>query len=331
MTTPAGATVPIAVVGENVVDLVPLPDAPGDYRAILGGGPANTAIAAARLGTPTALVARIGADAFGRRVRERLAADGVSARYLVDAREPSSLAVVSFDDERRASYDFWFTGTADGLWTGDELPDPLDADVRALHVGSVALHLEPGGAALLHMILREHARGAVTLTLDPNVRAGICGDIAAVRTRLETIVPLCDVVKASEDDLALLYPDVAPIEVARTWRETGPALIVVTEGRDGATALTEHQTVAVGTPPAEVTDTVGAGDAFMGALLHTLNTENLLGGARVGALRTLSADDVESLLDHATAAATYTCTQEGANPPTPHQLATWQKTTPTTT
>lgn len=324
MTTPAETAVPLAVVGENVVDFVPLAGTPDGYRAILGGSPANTAIAAARLGTPTALIARVGGDAFGRRVRERLAADGVSPRYLVDARRPSSLAVVSFDEQRRASYDFWFTGTADGLWVDDELPDPLGADVRALHVGSVALHLEPGGAALLRLILREHARGAVTLTLDPNVRPGPIGDIAAVRARMETIVPLCDVVKASEDDLTLLYPGLSPLEVAHRWRETGPALVVVTEGRDGATALTAHQSVAVGAPPAEITDTVGAGDAFMGALLHTLARRDLLGGSRVGALRTLSADDLESLLEYATAAATYTCTRAGANPPTASELTGWQ-------
>ncbi|HSA48602.1 MAG TPA: carbohydrate kinase [Yinghuangia sp.] len=325
MTDPADTAVAIAVAGENVVDLVPVSGTPDGYRALLGGSPANTALAAARLGTPTALIARIGGDTFGRRVRERLATGGVLTRYLVDAREPSSLAVVSFDEQRRASYDFWFTGTADGLWSGDELPDPLAPDIRALHVGSVALHLEPGGAALLRMILSEHARGAVTLTLDPNVRPSVCGDIAAVRRRLETIVPLCDVVKASNEDMALLYPDLEPREAARTWHSWGPALVVLTEGHRGATAIHEHRTVTVPAPEVEITDTVGAGDAFMGALLHTLAEQDLLGGDRVGALRTLPATDLQTILEFATTAATYVCTQEGATPPNATELVAWQK------
>jgi fructokinase len=318
--TPTGG---IAVAGENVVDLVPIDGTPDAYRALAGGSPANIAIAAARLGTPTSLIARIGSDAFGRRIRERLAADGVSPRYLVDAREPSSLALVTFDEHRRAAYDFWFAGTADGQWTGDELPDPLAPDIRALHVGSVALHLEPGGSALLRMILREHARGAVTLTLDPNVRPDISGDLAAVRRRLEALVPLCDVVKASDEDMALLYPDLDPVDAARLWRDSGPALVVVTQGPDGATAVMQHQAIAVGAPEVTVADTVGAGDAFMGALLHALHTRDLLGGDRVGALRTLTPDELRRIVEYATTAAAYTCTKQGANPPTPKALETW--------
>ncbi|MGA4542928.1 carbohydrate kinase family protein [Uniformispora flossi] len=314
---------PIAVAGENVIDLVPT--GADTYRALAGGSPANIAIAATRLGSPASLIARIGADAFGTRIRNRLAVDGISPRYLVDAAEPSSLAVVTFDEHRRAAYDFWFTGTADGQWTSDELPDPLGPDVQALHVGSVALHLEPGGTALFRMILREHARGAVTLTLDPNVRPDIAGDVPAIRRRLEALVPLCDVVKASDEDMRHLYPDLDPVEAARLWRDSGPALVVVTQGPDGATAVTPHEAVAVGAPEAEVVDTVGAGDAFMGALLHALATRNLLGGTNVGTLRALPPDDLRPVLEYATAAATLTCTREGANPPTADELDAWLK------
>lgn len=315
----------IAVAGENVVDLVPVPGTHDAYRALAGGSPANIAVAAARLGTPASLIARIGSDAFGRRVRERLLADGVSPRYLVAAREPSSLAVVSFDEHRRAAYDFWFTGTADGQWAGDELPDPLDPDVLALHVGSVALHLEPGGSALLRMILREHARGAVTLTLDPNVRPDISGDLSSVRRRLEALVPLCDVVKASDEDLRHLYPDLDPVEAGRLWRDSGPALVIVTQGPDGATGIMEHEAVAVGAPEVAVVDTVGAGDSFMGALLHALGEHDLLGGDRVGALRTIAPATLRDVLEYAAAAAAYTCTREGADPPTAAVLAAWRK------
>jgi fructokinase len=291
----------IAVAGENVVDLVPADGTPDTYRALAGGSPANIAIAATRLGTPAALIARIGSDAFGHRVRERLAADGISPRYLVDAPEPSSLAVVTFDEQRRASYDFWFTGTADGQWAGHELPDPLDPDIRALHVGSVALHLEPGGAALLRMILREHARGAVTLTLDPNVRPDI----------------------SSDEDLRHLYPDLDPVEAGRLWRDSGPALVVVTQGPDGATAILEHEAIAVGSPEVDVVDTVGAGDAFMGALLHGLAARDLLGGEQVGALRTIAPEELRRVLEYAAAAAAYTCTRPGADPPTAKVLTGW--------
>ena len=99
----------LAVVGENIIDLIPTGS--GTYEAIAGGSPANIAVAASRLGTPTGLIARVSRDAYGEQITKRLEADGVLGTFLVEADEPSSVARVSFDAERRASYDFDMTGT----------------------------------------------------------------------------------------------------------------------------------------------------------------------------------------------------------------------------
>jgi fructokinase len=311
----------LAVVGENIVDLVPLGGSTRDYRALPGGSPANIAVAASRLGTPTALVARVSADVFGGRVRERLAADGVLTTHLVDATEPSSLAVVTFDAERRASYDFWLTGTADWQWTDEELARPLGEEVRGIHVGSIAAYREPGASALTAMLRRERARGAVTVSLDPNVRPAVIGGIDHARARTEELVALADVVKASDEDLTQLYPGVDQVTAARRLLAMGPALVVVTRGPDGAVGVGRAAEAEVPAPKVDLVDTVGAGDTFMGALLHALDRRGLLGGAAAPRLAAADAGTLGELLTTAATAAALNCAREGADPPTAAELS----------
>lgn len=316
----------LTVVGENIIDLVPA--AAGDvptYGAYVGGSPANVAVAAARLGVETALIARVSRDVFGARIRARLAADGVDDRYLVEAAEPSSLAVVTFDDERRATYDFWLTGTADWQWRAGELPDPLGDDVTAVHVGSLAAFLEPGASAIEALLRAERERGQVTISLDPNVRpaivAGPDGDLSQARSRVERLVGLAHVVKASDEDLAHLYPRTSVEDAAQQWLGLGPALVVVTQGADGALALARSATVAVPAPQVTIADTVGAGDTFAGALLHGLDAAGLLGAAGTAKLDALDADQLRPIVVRAAAAAAFNCTRPGANPPNAAELA----------
>ncbi len=312
----------LAVLGENVVDLVP--DGAGVLVPHAGGGPANVAVAAASLGARAALLARVSRDHFGALIRARLDAADVDGRYLTDAAEPSSLAVVSFDAERRASYDFRLAGAADWQWRPGELPDPLDPDVSALHVGSLALYLEPGAAQVEQLLIREGYRGRVTLSLDPNVRPTIVADpggsLDAARERVERAVGLVDVVKASEEDLGWLYPGVPAEDAAADWASRGPALVVLTRGADGATAIGRKAAVSVPATTVEVADTVGAGDTFVGALLHGLGAGGLLGPGGAERIAGLDADALTTLLRRAATAAALTCTRPGAAPPTAAEL-----------
>jgi fructokinase len=310
----------LTVVGENIIDLVPLGDSTRDYRALPGGSPANIAVAASRLGTPTALLARVSTDVFGQRVRERLAADGVLDTHLVEATEPSSLAVVTFDTERRASYGFWLTGTVDWQWSDQELARRLGEEVRAVHVGSIAAYREPGAAAILRMLRRERERGAVSITVDPNVRPEVIGGLDHARERTEELVRLADVVKASDEDLALLYPDLDHAGAARQWLALGPSLVVVTRGPNGALGLGRTAVVEASAPAIDLVDTVGAGDTFMGALLHALDRRDLLGGPARDRLAHVEKETLHEVLTTAAVAAALNCAREGADPPTAAEL-----------
>lgn len=309
----------ITVIGEALVDLV---GEGGTFQARPGGSPFNVAVGLARLDVPSALLARLSGDTFGGRLRQHLADNNVSTRYAVTATEPTTLAFALLDEHGTASYEFYVTGTADWQWSARELPDPLPAEVTAVHTGSLALALEPGASVLEEFLAREHKRGAVTISIDPNVRPRLSPDRAATRERVETQLTRTHLVKVSAEDLAWLYPGEAVDDVVRRWCTRGPALVVVTLGPDGAFAVGPEQArVDVGAPVVPVVDTVGAGDAFTSALLAGLHDHDLLAGLRRPRPQVISERLLHDLLTRASTAAALTCTRPGADPPTTRELA----------
>jgi len=305
----------IAVCGEALVDLVPADPASRRFDALPGGSPANTAVALARLGVPAMLLARLSEDGFGRLLREHFASSGVDLSRAVVAAEPSSLAVVAVGADGDASYRFDIAGTADWQWADAEL-GPLPEHVRAVHAGSLALSLPPGGAVLERFLSR--ARGRCTVSVDPNLRAGLLPDLDATRAAVLRWLTLADVVKASTGDLALLHPGEDPERVVRNWARLGPGLVVLTRAGQGALAVLARTGEVVRRPavPVTVVDTVGAGDTFTAGMLGHLHGSGLLGGRLDG----LGVEQVAAALDRALRAAAVTCGRAGADPPYAREL-----------
>ena len=302
------------------MDLLPTRHGPQTLWAAPGGGPANTAVAASRLGLPTRLLARIGSDGFGSMIRERLLGEGLDPAGLVDADEPSALALATLAADGSANYDFRMDDAADWRWRSDELPETLEPEVVAVHAASIALFREPGASLIEALLRREHGRGRVTITLDPNIRPDVIGDRSTARALALRHAAQAHVVKASDEDLDYLYPDHTLEQAASALAALGPVLVVVTQGAEGAFALSHGVSASVPAPKTEVVDTVGAGDSFMGALLHRLDLDGRLGDSPRERLAGLTEADLEALLTHAATAASHTVTREGADPPTVEEL-----------
>lgn len=299
----------IVVCGEALIDLVPDDSSAARWTAIPGGGPANAAVALARLEVPAALLARLSGDTFGRRLRGHLGDNGVDLSLAVPAAEPTTLAIVELDETGAASYRFDLHGTADWQWTDAELSAELPLEVRAVHTGSMALTLPPGGRVIEAFLVR--AREHHTISIDPNVRPSLGVDVADLREMVDRWCGLADVVKASSDDVAVLYPDADPEVVAERWRSLGPAVVIVTLGADGALAVTSAGTVRLPAPPTTVVDTVAAGDTFTAGLLTWLHNAGALGGR----LHDLAESTLLEAIRYGLAAAAITCSRPGADPP----------------
>lgn len=305
----------ITVAGEALIDLVD--EGGGRYRAHPGGSPANVAVGLARLDVPCSLLGRVSTDALGGQLAAHLAGNGVSLRDVVRAAEPTTLALASLDAAGQAAYSFYVQGTADWQWRRGELPRALAPDVAAVHAGSLALALEPGASVLEELLAAERARGKVTISLDPNIRPQLAGSRAAEAARVERQIRLAHLVKASEDDIAWLYPGRAAEAVARDWQRLGPGLVVVTLGGEGAYALAPDGTgIRRPARPVRVVDTVGAGDAFCAGLLDSLWRGGHLGPDAEQRLGGLTAAGLAEILDWAGLVAALTCERPGADPPT---------------
>ncbi|NUW34221.1 carbohydrate kinase [Nonomuraea sp. SMC257] len=276
-------------------------------RVHAGGGPANTAVALARLGTPTRFLGRLSGDVFGRLFRDRLASSGVDLSACVEAAEPSTLAVASLDERGQAAYGFHAEGAADWAWTAAELDSRGDlGGASCLHTGSLALVREPGRDAVEAFAAAAAQRA--TVSIDPNVRPSLAPRVAYDVTRW---CAFADILRLSEDDLAFLAPDEPVERVCDLWHAAGAPLVIVTRGGAGALVSLNGERAEVAAPRVTVVDTVGAGDAFTAGLLHRLDRRGLLGG-RLDGLDLGTAVDAAAF---AARVAALTCAVAGANPP----------------
>src|SRR5207247_543834 len=96
---------------------------------------------------------------------------------------------------------------------GEALVDLVDEPgvLWAVHVGTLALAVDPPAAAYEALIARE--AGLRKIVLDPNVRPAVFGDKVSYRARFERLMRLADIVKLSEEDAAWIYPDLELAEV----------------------------------------------------------------------------------------------------------------------
>lgn len=295
------------VVGEALVDLVGQRGG-RTFSALPGGSPANVALGLARLGVPVTLNTRLGRDSLGEMVRSHLEASGVRVDGGAGEGAKTTLAIATLA-AGIASYDFRIDWDVEALV-------PLPVETRCLHTGSLATVLPPGRANVVDLVEREHERGRVTVSYDPNVRPALLGDAARARPDIEHLVAMSDVVKVSDDDLRWLYPDRSDEEVAQGWLASGPALVVVTRGGAGAYAVSAGLELRRAAVPIDLVDTVGAGDSFTSGLLDGLLRADLIGGARRDALATIDEATLGSVVDAAALIAAITCSRPGADPPT---------------
>jgi fructokinase len=139
--------------------------------------------------------------------------------------------------------------------------------------------------------------------------------------RIERVLAVADIVKASADDLEWLLPGRAPEQVALEWLAHGPAIVAITLGPEGVVDVARDTGVLRRPgPAADVADTVGAGDSFTSAFLAGLHARALLGAEQREHLRAVDARTVVELLDEAMLASAFTCTRHGPEPPTAAEL-----------
>ena len=280
----------IVTIGEVLIDLTQTgKDERGipQFAANPGGAPANLAVAAARLGAQTAFIGKVGADAFGRYLKEVLAENKVDVSGMaVDADYPTTIAVVSVDATGERNFSFYRSANADVMLSKEDISEGALKAAKIVHFGSVSLTADPSRTATLDAAARAKKLGAV-ITYDPNYRANLWKNKEDAIAQMKAPLPLVDILKVSDEELPLLTGTTDCESGTAQLAQNGIRLIFVTLGANGVFYRFGDKTGHVAGVPCKVGDTNGAGDTFFGAALSKLCKEEL---------DTLTVDKLESIL-----------------------------------
>jgi fructokinase len=286
----------ITVIGEAMVKLA---TAPGSslMQASPGGKGYTTAVQAARLGYPTALIARLSRDSLGQFLRRHAVSNGVDVSASPEADEPTMIAVASADADTDSTDSLYFRDTASWQWSAAEL-GWIPASTTVLNLDLLDCCVLPGSTWILRAAARQRNRGAI-VCLNVNVNPAVMGSPTRGQLLIDRPVTAADLVTTSLDDISWLYPGRGAEAVARLWLAKGPELVVITCGSDGLVAVRKSGTVLYRQTGLQQASVAEFDAAFTGALLGGLHE---LGDAGVS-IEALSASELASVLDMATATA----------------------------
>ncbi|MCV6586784.1 MAG: carbohydrate kinase [Marinibacterium sp.] len=301
--------------GEALIDMVPRM---GAYVPHVGGAVLNTAMALGRLGAPVGLLTGLSSDGFGQQIADALAESGVATDLAVRSDRVTTLAMVHLTDGQ-ARYSFYDRGSATRDIRPADLPDTGAAG--ALFCGGISLCNPPGADSFADLAI-GWPRDKVVM-VDPNIRPGFAEDDAAYRARLARVLGRADIVKLSDADLDWLMLGAGTLDdKARAVQAQGAALVLITCGGDGAIGFgADGLRVQRPAVPAQVVDTIGAGDTFNAGCLWALHQR---GALTPDALRMLTKDDLAGIIDFAARVAAVTVSRAGANPPWAHEIEDMQ-------
>jgi fructokinase len=294
------------VVGEVLIDLIPYTD---QHLAIVGGGPANTAKALAKLGVKTYFIDGISTDNYGQMAKAELLSAKVLLDYAQYSNKPTCTAKVTLSKSGSASYEFVIEGTATFDFSDLWLPDPQSLKPSILHIGTLATVIEPGASVLFDWA--QSVASVAPIVFDPNIRPAVLDDRVEYVKKVEKWVAISSAVKVSDEDLNWLYPGKENDEIVSKWLEVGVQLVVVTLGDKGITAYRKNEQVSVDAVKVVVADTLGAGDT-VGAVLVEAIVNN--------GLDKLTGEVLETMLNRAAKAAAITVSRTGANPPSKDEI-----------
>lgn len=267
-------------IGEVLIDFIPqqqgimLKDV-ASFEKMAGGAPANVAATVAKLGGNASLISQVGADAFGQFLIESLQNLQVNTDLIKLTNEANTaLAFVSLTDKGERDFSFYRKPSADLLYKEEYIESEWFSHGDILHFCSVDLVKSPMKEA--HKKAISLARENNTLiSFDPNVRLPLWVSKENCRETILKFIPLADIVKISDEELFFIT-GIEEEETAIASLFTGHVKVVIyTRGASGATLFTKDTAFSIPGCDVMVQDTTGAGDAFIGAFLFKLLTNNV--------------------------------------------------------
>lgn len=240
-----------------------------------GGAPTNVAAAIGALGGSVALSAKVGLDPFGKQLKQVMDEFHVDTTHLhLDANHFTTFAFVSLmlDGER----DFVFNRGADAALTVEEVGEIDLSQTNIIHFGSATAFLDgPLNAAYYHLLASAKSAGK-TICFDPNYRHLLFGKKqASFIEQSWTFLKAAHFTKLSDEEAMLITGKNSLEEAAENLLANIPGVFTITLGKDGTLLGLDGKTYIIPSIQIKPTDTTGAGDAFVGAVLYQLDEAHL--------------------------------------------------------
>ncbi|MFM1826479.1 MAG: hypothetical protein RLZZ37_1114 [Actinomycetota bacterium] len=306
----------ILVIGEALIDVVHSPD--GQIQKIVGGSPANTAVALSRLGVDTFMKSRTSSDEFGTIIRQYLESENVNLSLGVIGKEPSTVIKAYIQNDRSAKYEANLIGASDFGWNFNELEFD-QSNFSYVHLGSLTSYVEPGASHVENWFTKLRKETQLLLSFDPNIRHPLDGQKSEdVRNRAKRLCSISHIVKASDEDFEWIAQTNNYQEFARKLINTGTEIVIITRGKNGAWIITSDENeFEIPAQIIKVEDTIGAGDTFSAAFLAQLIEKQI---TTLQKLKKLNKHELEVILKNCAHASGVTCSRQGANPPSKNEV-----------
>ena len=304
----------IAVLGEAIIDFIP--NAAGDYQPHPGGSPYNLAIGLARQNESVCYLSPFSSDLFGGRLLSNLKTETVQIALSRRSSLPTSIALIATNEQGKPSYQLYRDGVADKDTTFTEIEANLPPDIKLMHTGSLAI--TPSQLPKIRQLLTLMNARSITVSLDINIRLGASSNTEAYLDGVRSLLPLADIVKASDEDLQAFQFGTSPERAAQiAFEEMRSGMLVLTQGDAETVLFTADSTVKHMPPPVtNIEDTIGAGDVFYAAFLSFLSKHQL---CRLEMVRDpgkyIAEEMLRDALAFASAAATINLSRKGCSPP----------------
>lgn len=236
-----------------------------------GGAPANFLAALTKFGAKTALLGKVGNDAFGKMLLGTLKKAGIETRGLLeDARYFTTLAFVTFDEHGDREFSFSRKPGADTMLTFEELDLSLIDQAKVFHFGTLSLTDEPARTTTYQAVAYAKKQGKL-ITYDPNLRKPLWHNLEQAREQLIWGLTQADVVKISDEEVEFLFGLGVEEGAQYILNHFGTKLVFVTCGADGCYfANPKARGKVPGITGLNVIDTTGAGDIFGGSAVWKL-------------------------------------------------------------
>ncbi len=260
----------ILAIGEILADMI------GDkqkgelsFKTFCGGAPFNVAVNAKQAGANVGFVGCVGNDVLGRFLMDE--AKKAKLDYLdiqIDDTKNTTIAFVEVKDGER-SFSFHRHDTADFQIDFDKIDLEQYENLHILHVGSLMLS-EEKGRTLATRIFNEGKKLGAKISFDMNFRLDTYDCIENAKIAYKPYVEQADIIKFSKDELTLYTNNSDILQAVKTLAKENQ-LFIITLGEKGSMYYYNGEWGVVPTCKVNPLDTTGAGDAFFGTFLSTLD------------------------------------------------------------